>query len=156
LWPVRRRGSFLFPATIGLFALASAAMTGLGRANFGSSQATPSRYVTLAAPLWVAVLWLAALWLSRRQQEGRVGRPAAWRAATALVVAGVAGTVFWSSVQGASVAERWHDFQASLRQGFVQGTDDRLLAQMFVNSATLVRERRQMLKTLRMSVFRDP
>ncbi len=46
---------------IGLFAILTAAMTGLGRSAFGLDQALSSRYTTLSGLLWVALIALTVL-----------------------------------------------------------------------------------------------
>src|SRR5262245_14310192 len=61
---VRTEKVFLFPFLVGLQALGTAAVSGLGRAWMGVEQALSSRYTTLAVLLWCATLCLFALWRS--------------------------------------------------------------------------------------------
>jgi hypothetical protein len=155
LWPVRRRTAFLFPATLGLYAMTSAAITGLGRAGFGSDQAMASRYTTLSAPLWVALLWLGALSLSQRSEghESRSGR--VQRGMAALVALAFVASVIMSGAAGTAAAANRHSTLRSLRTAFLRGQDERLLRQLYLNDAAAVKEHRGVLRMLRMSVFRD-
>jgi hypothetical protein len=78
----------LFAAGVVLFTMATAAMTTIGRAQFGVAQAAQSRYATFAITYWAAlVVWS----LSRAQRHGLLPRwePFVLRTAVALSVLGL-------------------------------------------------------------------
>lgn len=97
LWRLLRKHaedvSALAPYTaLGLYALASAAITGVARVGFGSGQATSSRYTTVASLLWfanIAFLWWAASRPGRQSTGGsKPEKPVVWPLA-ALCLTGI-------------------------------------------------------------------
>ncbi len=128
---------------MGAYALAAAAITGVGRLGFGIDQAMSSRYVTMAQLLWVSDLALAmAVWRPS---------PRRWGFAAALVIAGLVlsansayGTLKWT--------ERYRHRMPAQAE-LVKGDDPELLSRLHPEPQ-LVLNRREVLRELELSVFK--
>ena len=150
-WALRQTSGFIFPAAIGLNAVADAIMTSLGRAGIGTDQAMSSRYMTISMPLWIAIGLLAVLYLTTR--------PAARATAAGSVVAAAAAIVVMTMLHANGIkqysggAGRMRQLRV-LREALYDGTDLSALTRLYPDP-TLVRERRRLLQMLHMSVFRD-
>jgi hypothetical protein len=109
-WPASRetlRPWFL----LALYAILSAAMTGLGRLGSGLDQALASRYTTISTLFWVSVSVVSAMALTRVIRNRALGAYS-FAASIALVTiaAPVAGASYLSSwMFGADVATVYHD-----------------------------------------------
>jgi len=133
---------------LGLYALGSAALTGVARVGFGIEQALSSRYITMANPLWAAVIvlvWLA--WASRSGSEGSVsrrrGQAVAVLFALLLIGASLYGAYRWT--------ERCHAYRAA-RAELLTGSDPELLRR-FHPEVPVIIERREILRHYGLSIF---
>jgi hypothetical protein len=145
-------GAFLAMAA---YAIAAAALTGVGRIAYGAGQPMSSRYATMANLLWLAVAFLAFLTFGRTDGVGKTrssfspGRAAAVIAWCVFMgVLGINnryGTLKWT--------ERYvHKLPAC--QELVHGDDPELLYRLYPDHAATVVERREVLRKWRLSVFR--
>jgi hypothetical protein len=156
-WRSLRQGTLptaeLLPLVLGLSALATAAMIGLGRAGFGFEQALESRYITSSLWLWIAVvLSLARFTVAARSQphiSGRLGS-----ACTASVVAIAASVVLVGWPHGRRESAAWQQRLAPARAALIEGTDFQMLERLYPMPEAVV-ERREMLKRWHLSVFRE-
>jgi len=135
---------------MGLYAAASAAMTGLGRVGFGADQALSSRYVTMAQLLWISNAVLAYLLASGLGREAR-GTLTRWGFAAAMVlfglllaVNGLYGTLKWT--------ERYA-YRLPARAGLLVGNDPELLRRLHPD-VEIVKARCEVLRRHGLSVFR--
>lgn len=136
--------------SLGLYAVASAMMTGMGRLDFGGSQALSSRYVTFSSLLWVAVIvWVYVGIARERSREKRAFSKSAVMFlailfAYCLVNNSVYGTFKWT--------ERYrHKLPAQTE--LVSGANPDLLQRLHPNPE-IVLERREILRKHGLSVFR--
>lgn len=142
---------FLLPyLLVSMYALASAGATAIGRLGFGPEQATSSRYITFAQLLWIALLGLSLPML--KMLVPRLGAWFRWSAAAlavlllaALSTNSLYGTLKWTERQ------RFRSEAISELKG---GNDPGLLQRLHPNAA-LILERREILRKLRLSVFRN-
>jgi hypothetical protein len=146
----RAEAVFLFPFTVGLQVLGTAAVTALSRAWMGADQALSSRYTTVTLPLWCAIVCLLALWRS----AARHGTPALVRTlvTAALLVTIMAGAVR-SGRDGLTFMIGRSEALRFARRGLITGRSDALLLMLYPNLAA-IRERRATLLRLHLSVFR--
>lgn len=139
-------------ATFWAFGLASAAMTAYGRYQFGVTQATSSRYFTIANLYWIGIFGLAILALRRKEATGAPAWPF-WRQA---VLAGLALVLTVQAAWGAYEFRRDHFtrvwLRASLRGDIVPEHDPLPLVPYPDKEA--VRQRLATMKELQISVFR--
>ena len=109
---------------LALYALGSAAVTGMARAGFGATQGVSSRYTTIAMLFWVSLVVLGSLTLRlalgdagwRTMGQGR-------RIAAALIVVVVLG-----SVVSFGVTYRWGRLQLKARAAALRDAEECLLA----------------------------
>jgi len=145
--------AYRLPILIALQTLATASVSGLGRAYMGVEQAMSSRYTTLSLPFWCAILFLAALWW----QTAPASAPWRWRALRAVTAGLIAGALTLSYAKSARsgvyiVAARSEVIMYA-RRALLTGKSNALLLQLFPLADTL-RERRAIIMRLRLSVFR--
>jgi hypothetical protein len=150
LWPQRHTSEFMFPATMGLNTVGIATITALGRAFEGFP--TSSRYTTMAVPMWLAVMLLFALALTRHAGVARwIGArlvPARSLVACLCLLTILTGIrpLFWAQIH--------HDVRAAALLPLIRGDELPKLARLYANSGEEVLRRREVLKRLRLSVFR--
>jgi hypothetical protein len=145
---------YLFPLLVGLPSVATAAISGVGRAFLGVEHAMSSRYTTLTLPLWCAVISLAVLWRS-------TAPPPAARPRRQLAVSALAVSLLLVTLGSAVKATRGRVAEASatsevimyLRRGVLTGKSDALLLKLFP-VLDEIRARRAVAMRLRVSVFR--
>ncbi len=133
---------------LGVYAVVSAAVTGVARLDMGgTAQAMSSRYVTMANLLWLSVIVLSALWASAPSATDAVR----WRlnlSATALaallVVASLYGAYRWT--------ERYHAMLPA-REALLQSNDLDLLGRLYPKPEVVV-ERREILRQYGLSLFK--
>jgi hypothetical protein len=145
--------AYRLPVLIGLQTLATACVSGLGRAYMGGDQAMSSRYTTLSLPLWCAIVFLATLWW----QTMPAAAPWRWRgprAVTAALVAGVLTVSYaQSALAGLDVVAARSEMIMYARRALLTGKSDALLKLLFPVTDSL-RERRAIAMRRRLSVFR--
>lgn len=150
-----RRGLSLRPQALyiamGVHALLGAALTGIGRLDFGVDQALSSRYITPAMLLWLAVLVLAAAAWPHIPLRPRL-RHATAIAATAIIILMLAYNARFGLLQW---TER-RAFRLPARAELVSNGDNLDLLQRLHPDPRLVIERREVLKRYGLSVFHDP
>jgi hypothetical protein len=141
---------YLFPLLIGLQAVLSAAVTGLGRSWLGVESALTSRYTTLAMPLWCATMSLAVLWRPPDLAPVRARALTAIKvvAIVAILAEGVLGTR-----AGVYAASGRSEILMFARRGLLTGTSDALLKQLMPN-VEAIREWRRTAMRLHVTVFR--
>jgi len=144
--------------SLALYSVASALLTGLGRAGLGPLQAKVSRYVTMENPFWIAVFVLLYLLFRVSVLDSR--KPAA-RRQPARAQAGVALAIFLvvvfaagrSSVKSIPLFRDWHATLAPARAELLAGRNPTMLmgpnadAQWLRNATLFLREQQ-------LSVFR--
>lgn len=139
---------------MGLYAIAGAAVTALGRAGFGVNHALSSRYTTVSSLLWLAIVvllgWVATQRPSHEKRQG-LGRGPLLAYLTIAIIAVV--TVRGSHEDAVAFA-RWHRRLEPARRALMVCCDDRLLSRLYPDP-NVVRQRLATLKTHRLSVFRD-
>ncbi len=150
LWRSRHVAAVLFPLLIGLLALGVAFMSGLGRAWMGSEQALASRYMTVTAPFWCALEAMAVLLV--RTRLSAVNRRTAMAVVTVALVAVLASAAMTGYVAAHYAAAR-SEYLHVARRGLIIGRSEVLLARLYPDPR-LIRERRDVLRTLHLSVFR--
>lgn len=125
---------------LGLYAIASAAITGAARLDMGGvDQAMSSRYATLANLLWFSLALLAFLNGGDRLRRG--------------LTAAVAMLVFLSSLHGAyRWTEHYHAY-APAREALLRGDSPELLQRIYPKPDTVL-ERRVTLEARGLSLFR--
>ena len=134
---------------LGLYAIGSAVITGLGRATIGNEQALSSRYVTLSSFL-VLVDILLLVFTRRFPLVPRwFGTWVAPSAAAGLLV-----LVVLSSVQALTRFSDRHAYLLPARAALLSSSNDELLSRLYPDPA-IVRQRRAFLQTQHLSVFRD-
>lgn len=144
---------------LGLYALTSAVITGIGRAGMGSDQALASRYVTVGQLLWISVAACAVLIAARapRNPEDREGRLAKRGAVavTALIVAAVAVTSL-AGIRPAADRHRHLTRCRSLIEEYPRGGAEaaRVLDSIHPTPRLIPRDINT-LQRLRLSVFRE-
>lgn len=141
---------------LGLYAMLSAAMTGVGRLGLGEGQALAPRYVTISSFFWLGLAVLATLVVAQVWKTGPRRRR--------VVVVALAGTVLAGAVLGAG--RSWAYGLAHLRHYHalhVQGRDcvrryseasNRCL-QIHYPSPPVLRERARWLEEARLSLFAE-
>jgi hypothetical protein len=129
---------------LGAYALASAILTGLGRAPLGVQQAQSSRYITISMLLWIGCVLL----LSR----ALAGRGLYARAAAALLVAPLVTHLYTAAHRGVARATSDYQIRLAARQSLLTA-DGRYLDRLWPNRSELL-ERREVLRRLQLSVFR--
>lgn len=131
------------------YAIAAAAVTGIGRVGFGDSQALSSRYVTMAQLLWVAVLVLAYVFVMRYA----VTKSAARECGVLVLTVAFAGAV---AVNGLYGTYRWNEHYAHKLPAQVElmsGNNPDLLQRLHPDPG-LVLEQREVLRKYGLSIFR--
>jgi hypothetical protein len=141
---------------LGLYSIACAALTGIGRVGFGMAQATSYRYVTFSNLIWFSNF----VFLSLQFKEIRLDSKSHVRDRLKIVVLSV---VFSSLVfligrtsyrVGLRVLESYHHRLAPARSELLRGRDDDLLRRLYVD-ADYVRQGIEILRQHRLSVFRQ-
>jgi hypothetical protein len=140
---------------LSLYAVASAALTGIGRVGFGTAQATSYRYVTFANLIWFSNFVFLSLQLREIRARSRLK-----------VEAGVKTAAFWvvlfifvfligrtSYRVGSRVLRSYHDRLLPARSELLRGGNDELLGRLYINP-DYVREGTIILKRHALSVFR--
>jgi hypothetical protein len=158
VWRLRREGiaSFrmLLPwLSLGLYSLASAFLTGIGRVAAGSDQAPASRYCTITAPWWASFSILLLI-LLKRSGNARTTSAARWLLQTTTVLV-VLGSVL--ATDGAARMSRLQHYgRDRLLHYAVTGDEDprRFVALDARNPANVV-ERYPVLRAHRLSLFRQ-
>lgn len=150
LWLLRRgvsaRAQSLYIA-MGLHALLGAALTGIGRLDFGLQQALSSRYITPAMLLWIAVITLASAALAHL-------RPRTPRLISIVAVAGILILALaYNARFGLLQWTERRDFRLPARAELLSGGNNLDLLQRLHPEPNLVIERRETLKRLHLSVF---
>jgi hypothetical protein len=150
LWQWRATPAFVFPFTMGLNTLGIATITALGRAFEGFP--TSSRYTTMAIPMWLSVMLLVGLAMTKRSDIaawiGARMSPARALVACLCVLTVLSGArpLFW--------AQMHRDIRAQALLPLIRGDELPKLARLYANSGEEVLRRREVLKRLRLSVFR--
>ena len=148
--PLDRRCALLPFVALGVYSISSAALTGLGRAAFGTDQALSSRYITLSGFLVIAdsllIVVLAQLLPPPRRMFSVVAAPAA-----AAVLLALVALSSWQAVT--RFADR-HDYLLPARAALLSLSNDGLLARLYPDLAA-VRLRGAFLQAHHLSVFRD-
>lgn len=129
-----------------LYAVATAAMTALGRVDSGLDQAMSSRYVTMANLLWVAVA-VQSYWAGRVSDGPLLRRALPYKVGVLcalLVVASLAGAYRWA---GRCQAYR------GLRVDVLQGFDEERLRTIYPPNPQVIVERREVLRRLGLGIF---
>ena len=145
-----REPVILFPLLVGLLVLGVAAISALGRAGFGTNQALASRYGTISVHLWCAAAVLAVEWL--RSETGHARRSVFQLAANAVTIA-ILASVLYNGLQASRLAAARSDSLRIGRRGLISGRSEALLLRLYPDVAT-IQQRRVILQTLRLSVFR--
>jgi hypothetical protein len=139
---------------LALFALGTALVTGLGRAQGGWDLAMAPRYVPLSGLLWIAVVSLGALAWSGRPAGGRSARRLLRSSGLVLLMASVAFFSIRSSGYALSlVLRRYHDL-APMAEAIRRGDEARLFV-LGNYTAEELRPWREFLREHRLSVFRE-
>lgn len=140
---------------MGLYSVACAVLTGIGRVGFGTAQATSYRYVTFANLIWFSNF----VFLSIQLREIRAG-------SKSRIGARMKTTVFWTALfififlvgrtsyrVGSRVLRSYHDRLLPARSELLRGGNDELLGRLYINP-DYVREGTKILKKHKLSVFR--
>jgi disulfide bond formation protein DsbB len=158
---VRRRVEFrlLLPyVALGLYAIAAAALTGLGRIPYGSAWGAASRYTTAANLLWIADL--AFLYIAFRSRlprasaEPRADDDLPLRSLAALAFGIALGLLAWASLSEARAFRDFHDLYAPARAELVRLKDDSLLHRLNPAVDAIRDDFVPFLRKYRLSVFR--
>lgn len=143
----------LLPWLLGLTAIFTAVLIGLGRAGFGFHQALESRYVTASLWLWASLV----LGLGTLRASGPGDRPdstSSFRLARAGIVAVVVACLLgFSWPHGARASEAWRDRLLPARQALLEGSDLDTLKRLYPMPEAVV-ERREVLRRWNLGAFR--
>lgn len=134
----------------GLYAIASAAVTGVGRLGFGTEQAMSPRYVTFSSLLWVALIVFVYAALARQWPHVKSFAAKAAVCAAALCLAlDLAANSAYGSLKWTERYRHMLPAQAELESG-----NDPGLLQRLHPDPELVIERRPVLRKHGLTVFR--
>ncbi len=140
------------------YALASAFITGVGRAGLGAGQAGQSRYITISFPLWISVVVLLWLYLARSKDPTLSSRKKwekelAWYSIAAIVYLAALRSVF--GLHFTILKERYLlPARNELLSGKEVGEMDLDLLGRLYYRADIVKERVNILQTYHLSVYR--
>ena len=147
--------AFLPFILFGLYAIGCGLLTGIGRVGFGSAQAMSGRYVPFSALIWISnFAFLFAL-----SQEIRTGARVRLTKAFALAGIGVLSFILVFGIArtsfrvGHRVFKSYHSRMSAAREALLQGEDDQLLLNLYID-ADYVRRGADILKKHKLSVFR--
>jgi uncharacterized membrane protein len=145
-----REPVILFPLLVGLLVLGVAAISATGRAWLGTNQALASRYGTISVHLWCASALLAVEWL---RGEAVSARQSVFQLVAIAATVTILASAMYNGLQASRIAAARSDSIRIGRRGLITGRSDALLLRLYPDAAT-VRERRVILQTLRLSIFR--
>jgi hypothetical protein len=132
-----------------LFALGCACMTGLGRLEYGVTQATSSRYTAFATLFWMAFVMMLALSWPRGAKP--FAHPQLWRVAvlTLLTAASIAsaGNACYHFTQKHAAKQR-------ARAQLYTFEDEEIVVRMYPR-VDVLKERIELLKKHKLSMFRE-
>jgi hypothetical protein len=151
LRPRLREPIYLFPTLIGLQTIGVAIISAAGRAWNGSDQALASRYGTISIALWCAAAALAMLAVRRYPVER--ARPLLRAALTAVLIA-ILTSASAVAAKGQAQAAARSEYLRIARRGLINGQSDAMLLRLYPDVA-VIKERRAILRMLRVSVFRS-
>jgi hypothetical protein len=144
-----REPAILFPLLAGLLVLGVAAISSTGRAWLGTNQALASRYGSISGHLWCAAALLAVEWLRRPGAPRR----SVWQPATIAVTIAILASTLYNGLQGSRLGAARSEHLRFARRGLITGRSDAVLNRLYPDVPT-IRERRAILQTLGISVFR--
>jgi len=154
-WSVRHDQAFIFPALLGLNAIASAVLTGLGRVELSmSGQALSSRYTTVSVGLWIAVLLLWGQRAPQHAPNNPASRGVPWKIRVAAATAALGVSFGLSAYVSVRDAGRMNVALQDARQALIRGTDGPVLERLYPDTALLQQWRAELVR-LHLSVFRD-
>lgn len=130
--------------SLGLYAIGTAVITGIGRAGFGALQAKSFRYVAFSSLFWVINVILLYL-LGTKQRV--------FRLLSIISIVAVVFLVGLSSAHGTWFAIKHHNKLSLAKEAILVGEDDEVLKSLYIKD--IVKERVEILKKYRLSVFRD-
>jgi hypothetical protein len=135
------------------YVLACAAITSIGRSQYGYADATESRYIPFSNVLWVVNLVLLFLYVRAPRQTGAPETGRGRRLARGMIAA-IAVLALLCCAHGAYRAdERWDAFVPG-RQALLEGRDDEMLLRLHPLTEVVL-ERREILVKYGLSVFAD-
>lgn len=141
---------------LGLYSLACAALTGIGRIGLGMAQATSYRYVTFSNLIWFPNF----IFLALQFKEIRLGSKSPIRdrvkiVALLVVLSSLIFLVGRTSYRvGHRVLESYHHRLTPARSELFRGSNDDLLHRLYID-ADYVRQGIKILQKHRLSVFRE-
>lgn len=144
--PREQRRALLPFVCLAVYSIGCAAATGLGRAQFGSGQATSSRYSSFALMFWISLGVLVAAWAFQTSSRARL------RAAALFFALTTAGSLA-SDGYAAYYFTQKHAVQQRAREQLFTFEDEALAARMYPR-VDVLRERIETLKRYRLSMFR--
>ncbi len=155
---VGRRRGVVWPSVqpyllLALYAVGSAALTGLGRSAGGAAMALAPRYITLSTLWWVAVVGLVALALPAAPLLRRSAQQLALTGGLALVLLGVTYFSLCNSQYAAPVILRHYHTLAPVPEAMRSG-DESCLSRIGPFTPEETRPWREFLREHRWSVYR--
>lgn len=143
---------WLFACLIGLNAIADGLQTAIGRAGYGTDSAIASRYQTIAAPFWVSVALLSVVAI----REIAARRPLARGTFAVPIVTAVVLclSIALNGARSLEAATARSNFLRNLKPE-LQAANWKAAAPLYLDSEPAVRERGEILRRLKMSVYRD-
>jgi hypothetical protein len=161
VWFFSRKGREAIVAALpflllGLYSLACAVLTGIGRVGFGLAQATSYRYVTFSNLIWFSNFIFLALEFKETWLDWK--SPIRLRLKIVTLVVILLSLIFLigrtSYRVGHRVLESYHYRLVPARSELLTGRDDDLLHRLYID-ADYVRQGIKILKKHRLSVFRQ-
>ena len=141
---------------IGLYSIACALLTGVGRVGFGAEQAMSHRYVTFSNLLWYSNFIFFYLWL--KDYLGSGGYQRRRRISLVICLVLVLSVLFLIGRTSYRVGHRAlksnHDRLLPARHELLRGDNDELLRRLYIDP-DFVREGIETLKRHHLSVFRE-
>ena len=140
---------------LSLYSILGALITGIGRAQFGSVQATSPRYVTFSSLFWISNIVMLYMFTCINNTEPHQGRKIILEKCASFSI--IIIIMFFSIISSFNERLTFTYYYRRLmpaREELVTAENDELLERLYP-SVEVVRIRRAILKKYKLSVFRD-
>jgi hypothetical protein len=139
---------------LGVFAMLSAILSGIGRGRLGPDQALESRYIALSSFLWIGnLVFLSSLAGGHGADDRRVFKIIPKRLLPAASVVAIIGLVCMNAVAGSQSATQRQTFLVLARNELLTFEDEELLSRLFPN-VSILKQRAEILREHHLSVYR--
>jgi hypothetical protein len=139
---------------LGVLAILSAILSGIGRGRLGPLQALESRYVALSNFLWIGnLVFLSSLAIGYGVDDKRVFKTTLKRLVPVVIGVAIVGLACINAVAGSQSAAQRQSFLMPARNELLMLEDERLLGRLFPNVSVL-KQRAATLREHHLSVYR--